>query len=411
MLVPGAELAAGMTSGTDPPMQAMQLWTRSIARKLSGLFGEARGVLREWQRSRADMDGTQAAREAEIAALLAALGPVADRLGSRAAVAQFEADIDDPARTRRGTALEGTTGPLPRFLPCRDLVRISFNLIDMLPAAAILERMAKSPRLPTEDNLTFTLPYAPTLGAALGLGTRYASAMLPWFQVTVDEDGDRMRILVAPVAPLGRIEALSTELALATACRVVETFVGTAIAGARIDLAPGLALDAAAAAGRFPCPVHVGEGISALSFPRDWRDRPSPYHDLRLWLDGVERCEADLRALDDPPITRRVRTFVVARLREGRAVTTRETASALGMCLRSLVRSLERTGTTHHGILEQERRALALRLLADDTVPIAQVAERLDFPDRSSFGRKCRAWFTQSPARLRRELLGTTLLR
>jgi hypothetical protein len=34
----------------------------------------------------------------ELAGILQHLGPVADRLGSRAVIAQYEADIDDPAQ-------------------------------------------------------------------------------------------------------------------------------------------------------------------------------------------------------------------------------------------------------------------------------------------------------------------------
>jgi len=61
----------------------------------------------------------------ELAEILHQLGPIADRLASRAVVAQYEADIGDPTRTRAGTALAGSIGPLPRFLPARDILRIN----------------------------------------------------------------------------------------------------------------------------------------------------------------------------------------------------------------------------------------------------------------------------------------------
>jgi AraC-like DNA-binding protein len=352
------------------------------------------------------MTAADRAREVEIAALLDGLGPVAERLGNRAAVAQYEADIGDPVRTRRGTSLAGLTGPLPRFLPVRDLVRISFNLFDILSSDAIVQRLAKSPRLPADDNLTHCLPFAPSLGAALELGTRYASASLPWFRVLLERSGDTMAVVVEPTAPLGRIESLSTELAITTCYRVVEAFAGARIEQARIEFSASPASALPDLAHRFACPVHVGHATSRLAFPLAWLDQPSPFHDLRLWLEGVERCEADLRTLQGSPVAARVRAHVRAELEQGRAVTAGESAAVLAMPLRTLVRALEHTGTTHHAILDLERRALALRLLAESALPITEIAEKLDLSDRSSFGRKCRAWFGQSPARLRRSVSG-----
>jgi hypothetical protein len=96
--------------------------------------------------------------EAELAAALRALGPIADRLGSRAVIAQYEADLAAPERTRFGTSLAGTSGPLPRFFPIRDVLRISFNIHELTPAEAVPKRHANSPRTPTDDNLTFTIP-------------------------------------------------------------------------------------------------------------------------------------------------------------------------------------------------------------------------------------------------------------
>ncbi len=342
--------------------------------------------------------------EREIADLLAHLGPIADRLGSRAAVAQYEADIADPAATRAGTSLAASVDPLPRFLPMRDVVRISFNIQALVPAETILRRLLRSPRLPTDDNLTNCLPYAPDLGAAIDLAVRHASSMLPWFDFRHEICGEEIHIICRPTAPLGRIAALSTELAMTSAHRIVETIVGPDIAAARIHFAQPPVSGAAALRERFCCAVSVGAGETHMAIPLAWRDRASPYRDALAWQEGVARCEADMRLVRDPPLITRVRAQVRLALDERRALTLAESAQALGIATRSLVRGLAKDGTTHHRIVDDERKWRARQLLAQSTMPIGEIAEALGFSDQSSFGRNCRSWFDFSPTHLRQQL-------
>lgn len=337
--------------------------------------------------------------------ILARLGPIADQLGTRAVIAQYEADIDDPALTRRGTSLEGSVGPLPRFLPVRDILRINFNMHGLVSPEAVPNRLARSVRMPTDDNLSSTLPYAPTLGDALELVVRYGVAVVPWYRRSLVSDGDRLRICYGPVVPLGRIESLSTEMALATIHRIVETFVGGRIGSASVNFATTPVSSADVLRGRFSCEIVVGGTESFMAIPAEWGVVPSPYHDAQLWRDGVVRCDADIRALQDSPLLSRVRGHVLRALDEGHAASLAETARALGMSSRSLVRALARNATTHHQIVEAERAARARHLLAQPSLKLADIVDCLGFPDQSSFGRKCRAWFGDSPARFRHQLV------
>jgi AraC-like DNA-binding protein len=344
----------------------------------------------------------------ELCAILERLGPIADRLGSRAVIAQYEADINNPGLTRAGTALEGTAGPLPRFLPVRDILQINFNMHALVPAEAVPERMARSARIPIDDNLAAALPYAPTLGAALSLVVRYGEVGVPWYRRATKEDGDRLRITYDPVVPLGRIEPLATEIALATVHRIVEMFVGQMVSSAEVSFARSPVSSPSLLADRFICPVLFGGTESYMAIPADWQDRPSPYHDPALWQEGLARCEADMRLLQDMPLARRVRSHVRSLLDHGKAATLADTARALHTSERSLVRALQQAGQTHHEIVDSERLDRARHLLAQPLLSLSEIADRLAFADQSSFGRKCRAWFGESPSCARRKLIGTS---
>jgi AraC-like DNA-binding protein len=352
----------------------------------------------------AELPGAGSAHD-ECATVIARLGPVADRLGSRASVAQYEADINDPARTRAGTSLVGHRGPLPRFLPVRDIIRIAFNIESLVPAAVIPDRQARSTRSPTDDNLALALPYAPSLRSVLELVARYGDAVVPWYQRSITQVGDALHIAYWPLVPLGRIEALATEVALGTIHRIVEAFVGDRVKAARVVFAVPPVSGPSVVAERFACHIEMGGPRSCMIIPAEWGALPSPYYDPILWLEGVARCEADIAALHDTPLVGRVRGLVRGALAERRVMTVAETSRALGMAARSLVRGLTRDGVTHHQIVDMERKALAQEMLALPTPAISDVAEALGFADQSSFGRKCRAWFGDSPALYRRRLV------
>lgn len=230
--------------------------------------------------------------QAELSDILVRLGPIADRLCTRAVVAQYEA-------TRCGTSIADTKGPLPRFLPVRDVLQIIFNMDGIAAPDAVTMRLARSPRTTTEDALALTLPHAPTLRAALDLVARYGDAVVPWYWRAITPVGDELRIAYGPVVPMGRVEPLATEVALATIQRIVETFVGDRSAAARINFAAPTISSLPLLRERFGCLVTRGGTESFTAIPVEWGAVPSSCHDPQLWLEGVARCEADIAAVRD----------------------------------------------------------------------------------------------------------------
>jgi AraC-like DNA-binding protein len=289
-------------------------------------------------------------------------------------------------------------------LPVRDILQIIFNMAAIAAPDAVPNRLARSPRTTTEDTLALTLPYAPTLRAALDLVARYGDAVLPWYWRSITQTGGELRIAYGPVVPMASVEPLATEVALTTIHRIVETFVGDRTAAARINFAGPTISNLLLLRERFGCEITSAGMESFMAIPIEWGEVPSPYHDPQLWLEGVIRCEADISAVRDQPLASRVRAHAAAGLDARRVVAIAETAQALGVSSRSLVRGLAQIRTTHHAIVDGERQLRARQLLAQSRLPLAAIVEMLGFPDQSSFGRKCRSWFGESPARFRRRL-------
>jgi AraC-like DNA-binding protein len=127
-----------------------------------------------------------------------------------------------------------------------------------------------------------------------------------------------------------------------------------------------------------------------------------------VWALARERVDLGMRKWDEADHVSRTRGLIVAFLdREGRPPRLKEVARASGTSPRTLVRMLQTTGASFHAIVEEERRVRVLKLMSTPSLSLSEVADAAGFPDASSFGRKFRSWFGQSPARYRRAASGT----
>lgn len=78
------------------------------------------------------------------------------------------------------------------------------------------------------------------------------------------------------------------------------------------------------------------------------------------------------------------------------------TAATLHLSVRTLQRRLADSGVTHSGLLDDVRRRLALELVAQTRVPMAEIANRLGFGDSTAFHRAFMRWAGAAPTEHRR---------
>lgn len=85
-----------------------------------------------------------------------------------------------------------------------------------------------------------------------------------------------------------------------------------------------------------------------------------------------------------------------------------QVARELGMSTRSLQRRLAEYGTTFRKLAEAARMDEALRLLADDALPVAGIGDRLGFSEPSALSHAVRDYWGAPPSVLRREFAQRT---
>lgn len=158
--------------------------------------------------------------------------------------------------------------------------------------------------------------------------------------------------------------------------------------------------------------AHEQEYAQALGVPVSFSRAESGFEIVRRWLDaplaqadrGLSRvlgryAEQTLRAqpkADD--LTQRVCDAIEAQLTTERAASVTGVSRQLGTSARSLQRRLSEDGKSFQALLDQVRKGLALRLLDEERVSIANATERLGFSDPAAFRRAFKRWTGHSPS-------------
>ena len=159
----------------------------------------------------------------------------------------------------------------------------------------------------------------------------------------------------------------------------------------------------AAYAQHLECPVVLGGPDIAMQFDDDMLDTPWPAADpslLRLLLgraDAMRQAQGRTDTLVDQ--------VIAAVAAEGYAQARCETvARSLDLSVRTLQRRLADCDTSFRQVVEAARMGEAVGLLADATVPLSALAERLGYAEPSAFSHAVRAHFGVSPRVLRADM-------
>lgn len=152
----------------------------------------------------------------------------------------------------------------------------------------------------------------------------------------------------------------------------------------------------------FQCRLVFQSDFNGFVCPTASLDAPNPAADsimarhARRYLDMLVPDPAD------GSITERARRCIYLLLPAGRA-TLDQVADNMGLSARTLQRSLEKEGRTFATLLNDVRRELALRYLANSTHSVTAIAQMTGYASPSSFTRWFAAEFGMAPAAWRAE--------
>ncbi|MBN3782858.1 AraC family transcriptional regulator [Burkholderia sp. Ac-20345] len=118
----------------------------------------------------------------------------------------------------------------------------------------------------------------------------------------------------------------------------------------------------------------------------------------QLALDYISRREMPR----EKTLTDQVRQAITGTLGVNKG-TKLEIAEILGVHPRTLQRRLGGEGNTFEAIREEIHKDATLRFLHETNIPLNQLADVMGFSGQSSFTRRCKHWFGESPSKIRKE--------
>lgn len=241
--------------------------------------------------------------------------------------------------------------------------------------------------------------HARTLGDAIGTFVELQGVVDPTLDVQV-RDGE-LYAITFDALPAMRSRRHPMEAMLASAHRTAERLAGTALATARLEFAAPpsasperyVALFGAAPTVTDRWALVYAPEVSALPVPRSHAEvarylSEEARRSLAAPVAGetseavLRVIEADLDRLDGLPSVERV-------------------ARMLGRSPRTLQRQLRDEGASFRGLAESARRQRAEALLADGSLAVYEVAQRLGYAEPRAFQRAFKRWTGTSPSRFR----------
>jgi len=151
------------------------------------------------------------------------------------------------------------------------------------------------------------------------------------------------------------------------------------------------------------CPVVLGGNDIYMQFDDAVLDTPWPAADPSLLRLLLGRADAMRQAQGRTDVL--VDQVIAAVAAEGYAQARCETvARSLDLSARTLQRRLADCDTSFRQVVEAARMGEAVALLADASVPLSVLAERLGYAEPSAFSHAVRAHFGVSPRALRADM-------
>ncbi len=340
-------------------------------------------------------------RDAALAAIKA-LGARASQQMSSGSLKYFAHWLGNPPWLYSGTSLSADNDLIPPVLSLADDLLILANILDHVGCGFLAEHMIARQRRISGEFSVLAFTHAPTPADAAPMILRSVELGSPQINPTMHVEGDRVVVTIRPVVTLGRLMMFHTMVFMIPWYTLLEDLVLDGISEFELYFSDVPSSPADEIGRLFRGRVLYGQVADGLSFPTAWLALPNPSHDAHLWLLARERMDRASRIRSSSTEVDRVRARVAEALgSECRVPRLKQIALAEGVSPRKIIRQLVAAGTTFHGIVEEERQSRALALIKDPSLDIQMIADALGFPDRSSFGRKFRNWFGDSPGRFR----------
>ncbi|MDR3417550.1 MAG: AraC family transcriptional regulator [Nevskia sp.] len=151
-------------------------------------------------------------------------------------------------------------------------------------------------------------------------------------------------------------------------------------------------------------PTRFGTGVNRLRFPAKYLCCPINTANVATASMVTEQCERELAViLQSENIVERVRAALICE--KGNYPDLEAVAERLYMSSRTLKRRLRENRSSFHGLLAEARYRDCIRLMADPTLRMDEIACRVGYSDPANFTRAFRRWMGTTPSEFRQQFV------
>jgi len=250
-------------------------------------------------------------------------------------------------------------------------------------------QMAESRRLADFGPLSLLITHQPTMGDALKTIVDYQLLLNESLVVRVEEHGEVVVVREELVVGAEMSLRQAYELAVGVMYRVFRTMLGSRWRAQTVNFTHVAPASLVAHNRLFGPIVEFNSDFNGLTCRREDLAAPNPAADPAL-AEFAERYVRSLPQSERRAVAHDVQKAIYLLLPSGGASISRVSES-LGVNERTLQRRLMREGADFSRLLNDVRRELTLRYVANPDLPLGRVAAMVGFSRQSSFSR----WFAE----------------
>lgn len=262
-------------------------------------------------------------------------------------------------------------------------------------------RTSASMRCEDFGTLGLTMRAAPTLRGSIERLERYARLFNPYSVFGFDELDEEALWTNSRTAE-SEGARLSHEAALGTFVSLWRDANGADFTPVRVQFMHQPVGSRAPLEAHFRCPVTHGADLDAIVIRRADLDRSNRVGDKHIWAFLRQHLEESLALTEEDRIDREVVMHVAETLSDG-VPRLEKVACHLGIGSRTLQRRLSDLGHSYQSLVDEARREVALRLVAEGRQSLIEVAFLTGFAEQSSFTRAFKRWSGKTPRAYREE--------
>jgi len=243
----------------------------------------------------------------------------------------------------------------------------------------------------------------PDLRTALTLLARYSQTRTEFFDITISEHPEGLRVNFAETFDLDDLRVFITESVFSGLFSAINFFVGVGPFKGQVYFAYPEPIYSQKYHDHFGGDIAFNQPATEIIVPESILSMPSPSADPLLHQESVAICERqlkDIKAGEAGSAALSTEEAVSKLMFEnpGRLWTLNEVAAKLHMSSRTLIRKLQSEGTKFQAVRDELAKKQVANYLTDASLSVESVGHLMGFSDVSSFRRSFKRWFGETPS-------------